>query len=131
MYDVLALLVVAVLAWYVLKRYHDHRARALELEHMEIDGWNRSTLAVRADYWECPHCGSALFSEAALGKHQFKLSSACAAFQEQARAAAELERMETIRKDAEAAGRWNMSATVGGETFTNDAPAGEIESSGD
>lgn len=126
-YDVLALLVVALLVWYGLKRYHDRRTRALELERMELDGWNRSTLAVRQDYWDCPYCGAALLSEAALVKHQHMLTSACAAFQEQARAAAELERLEEMRKDAEAAGRWNVSATVGGETFTNDEPAGELE----
>ena len=126
-YDVLALLVIAALVYYGLKRYHDRRRRELELEHMELEGWRTYVLGMRAEFTQCPYDGTPLFNDAARVQHQHMLTSACAAFQEQARAKQESEELERIHADAEAAGRWNVSATVGGETFTNDAPAGELE----
>lgn len=127
-YDVIALLVVAFLVWYGLKRYHDRRRRELELEHMELEGWQTYIIGLRAEYIQCPYCGTPLFNDAARVQHQHMLTSPCAGYQEQARAAERERELEQIRKDAEQAGRWNVSATVGGETFTNDQPAGEIGS---
>lgn len=127
-YDVLALLVVGLLWLYGLKRYHDRRSRALELEHMQLEGWQEYTLGMRAEFSQCPYCGTPLFNDAARVQHQHMMTSACAAFQEQARERERERELEQMRKDAEQAGRWNVSATVGGESFTNDAPAGEIES---
>lgn len=130
-FRVLALLVMGALIWYGLKRYHDRRHRELELEHMELEGWTTYALGLRSEFTQCPYCGTPLFNDAARVQHQHMLTSACAGYQEQARLREQEEAIARAREEAEKAGRWNVSATVGGETFTNDAPAGEIESGGD
>lgn len=134
-YRVLALFVLAAVAWYALFLYHKRRGVELDKRHAAHHGWEKFTLSVRQDVWECPHCGALFRTFAAVQTHRFATSSACAAHQETLAAEELTATLERAGKDAQTAGRWSVSATVGGEEFrgavdslTDKPPRGELES---
>jgi len=117
-YRYVALAVVALVVLYALNRYHKRRGVELEQAHAEKHGWEKLTLAVRQDVWECPNCGALFRNFGAVQTHRFALTSPCAEHQDRLAAAEQQERLEDAGAAAEQAGRWSVTATVGGEVHT-------------
>jgi hypothetical protein len=128
-YDLVFLLVLAFLIYTGLRLYHHRQIREAGRVEAIRDGWRTETIPLRTEVMVCPHCGSMCLPGADVDAHRFRTTSACADFVERAEEAAALEEARKIEAAAEQAGRINtgysVSATVGGESFTNE-PAGEI-----
>lgn len=124
---------LAGLAWFALYRYHKRRDKELEQRYAVLEGWARTVLSVRQEVWVCPDCGAVMLSWQGVHQHQ-GVTSPCGVLAVELREREELDRARAAAREAETSGRWNVSATVGGEehrgavdTFT----AGELEGARD
>lgn len=115
-FRLVALAVVAAVAFYALRAYHHRRMAEIETAELELDGYVKVALAAITFAWLCPRCGAPLLTREALDVHQ-RSTSACALVAED-RGAAE------YRAEAEDAPREDAWPALGAE----DAPA-ELEGS--
>lgn len=124
-YDLVFLLVAAFLIYTGLRLYHHRRIKeAGEVEALR-DGWRKETIPVRTEVMVCPHCGAMCLPGSDVDAHRWKMTSACADFVERAEQAEREAEDKRIQDAAVAAGRLNVvsvTATVGGEVFTQDGP---------
>lgn len=114
LFRVLALAACTVVAWYAVYKYHQRRGVELEQRHAKHHGWEKMTINVRQEVWKCPRCRALIPTWADVNQHQ-GVESPCGVLEVEQHQLAELESTRAAAKDAESAGRWNVSATVGGE----------------
>jgi hypothetical protein len=129
-FRVLALFVLAAVVWYALFLYHKRRGVELEQRHAKHHGWEKETLAVRQEVWKCPHCRVPLMTWYDVLAHQSD-TSPCGRLEVTRTAEAAAEAAKEAMKAAEAAGRWSVSATTGGEEHSGAVDTfvkGELES---
>lgn len=138
-FRLLALAVLAALAWYALHKYHQRRGLELDQRHAKHHGWERITLTIRHVVWACPLCGALMASWADVQQHRFSTTSPCAEHQDKLASAAAEDELAAAARAAQGAGRWSASATVGGEQHSGavdtwaveSEPRGELESGED
>lgn len=116
-YRYAALLVVAAVIAYGLRLYHKRRGTELEQRHAKHHGWETRAISVRHEMWICPDCRTPLLSWQDVLGHQ-SVRSACIAHVDRLTAADALEQAGQTAAAAGDAGRWNVSATVGGEVHS-------------
>lgn len=76
-YRLVALAVVAGIAFYALRAYHHRRMAEIETAELELDGYIKIALAAITFGWQCPKCGVPLLTREGLDTHQSS-TSACA-----------------------------------------------------
>lgn len=128
-YDVLALLVVALLAAYGLRLYHVRRGQALDQRHAKHHGWRKVTLTVRHEVWVCPDCGGLVPTWQDVLNHQ-SLTSPCGRLGDTREAEAKAELAQAAMAGAAAAGRWSASAVYDDNATTGAVDTLAVEGDG-
>jgi hypothetical protein len=105
LYRVGALLLLAAVAYYALRAYHQRELARIETAHLELADYVKIAVAAVTFAWQCPRCGTPLLTAEALTAHQASSSSACAWFSDRAReerdmAEARAERAAAVREDS-------------------------------
>lgn len=77
MFRVLFLAVMAGIAYYALRSYHQRKLAEIETAELELDGYIKIALAAITFGWQCPKCGVPLLTREGLEIHQSS-TSACA-----------------------------------------------------
>lgn len=116
-YRVLALAALTVVAWYAVYKYHQRRGQALEQAHAKHHGWETITISARRQMWKCPRCRALIDTWPDVIEHQ-GVESPCGVLETEQAQLAQLEDERAAAQDAQAAGRWSVSATVPGETHS-------------
>lgn len=129
-YRVLALAVVTLAAYWIIRRYYKLQHRRLQIEVATVDGWAQVRHAELRELWRCPSCGG-LVELVDVDQHQER--SVCAAYERWV-AATGGEEGQPIRANAPP---WSASVTAtlppdqavntGGYDDLMTANAGEIE----
>jgi hypothetical protein len=114
-YRLIALGVVAGLAWYGLRTYHQRALARVETAELDLDGYVKIALALITFAWLCPDCGTPLLTREALAAHESS-SSACAVIR--AELAEEAERAEAEAEQT----RW-QAERVGDQPREDSWPA--------
>lgn len=132
LYRVLALVAVAVLAWYAVRLYHKRRGVELDQRHARHHGWEQVTILPRHQVWKCPRCRALIETWHDVLAHR-GVESPCGVLETEQAQLAELEADRAAAKTAEQAGRWSASAMVPAESHSGavDSFTAEIEGAPD